>query len=572
MGTLRGMFARSALRRARLGRLAAGVLLFAACTPAAALAADGPITTVAGTTAGSAGDGGPATAAQLNGPRGLSLADDGRILIADTLNGSVREVAADGTISTLIGSSPTRIGAALSGAPVAVAYEQVPNTFLVLDRAGHYLARVTRAPNPQFLPTVAIIAGTRDSAGNGGDGGPAVGSRLNAPTNLLTLADGSILIADTGNDRIRRVVPGGAISAWAGTGSAGFGGDGGPATEARLNAPTGLALLPDGSVLIADTGNNRIRRVSPAGTISTVAGSSGAGSSGDGGPATSAQLSSPAGIAPLGASGGFLIADTGNHLLRRVTPLGTIFTIAGSTRGLGGDGGTAIGALLSDPTALVPTPTGGFLVADTGNSRIRRLASDGQLPGPTPGRSLRITPVSGTVRAFVAARPGGVLLREPDLVQLGSRTNTETGQARIETSTATGGVRTATVSGGEFATEQPKGPAETVFRLSQPLNGCRTSEGGPVTATAAAAKKPKKKKRKRRTRKIFVESDGGHRTDGRYADAVVQGTKWSLQDFCTSTRVTVFEGAVAVTDRVKRRTVLVPAGQRYVARKAGVKR
>lgn len=571
MGTVRRMSARLVARRTRLSRLLAGSLALAALLPSAVHAADGPISTVAGTTAGNSGDGGPATAAQLNGPRGVALAADGRIMIADTGNGTVREVAVDGTISTLIGSGAVRGGVGLSGAPVAVAYEQAANTFLVLDRAGNYLARVTRAPNPQLLPTVSILAGTRDTAGNTGDGGPATGARLSAPTNFLVLADGSILIADTGNDRIRRVVPGGAITAWAGSGSAGFSGDGGPATQARLNAPTGLALLPDGSVLIADTGNNRVRRVATGGTISTVAGGPGVGSGGDGGPATSAQLSAPTGVARLGADGGFVIADTGNHRLRRVTPLGTIFTIAGSAPGLAGDGGPASAAQLSEPTALVATPSGGFLVADTGNHRIRRLASDGQLPGPAPGRSLRITPVSGAVRAFVAAKPGGVLLREPDLIQLGSRTNAEFGQATIETGTPAGGIRTATVSGGEFATEQPQGPVQTIFRLTQPLNGCRAGEGGPVTASAATAKKPKKK-RKRRTRKIFVQSDGGHRTNGRYADAVVQGTKWSLQDFCTSTRVTVFEGAVAVRDRVKRKTVLVPAGQRYVARKTPKKK
>lgn len=565
------MSVRSIARRTRLSRLLVGSLALAALGQPAAQAADGPISTVAGTTAGNAGDGGPATAAQLNGPRGVALASDGRLMIADTLNGTVREVATNGTISTLITSGPSRSGVGLSGGPVAVGYEQAANTFLVLDRTGHYLARVTRAPNSQFLPTVAILAGTRDTSGNSGDGGPASGARLNAPTSFLVLGDGSILIADTGNDRIRRVVPGGAITAWAGTGSAGFSGDGGAATQARLNAPTGLALLPDGSVLIADTGNDRIRRVSTAGTISTVAGGAGTGSGGDGAPATSAQLSAPTGVARLGTDGGFLIADTGSQRLRRVTPLGTIFTIAGSSAGLAGDGGPASAAQLSQPTALVATPSGGFLVADTGNSRIRQLSSDGQLPGPTPGRSLRITPVSGAVRAFVANRPGSVLLREPDLVQLGSRTNTESGQATIETGTPSGGIRTATVSGGEFATEQPQGPVETIFRLTQPLNGCRTGEGGPVTASAAAAKKPKKK-RKRRTRKIFVQSDGGHRTNGRYADAAVRGTKWSLQDFCTSTRVTVFEGAVAVRDRVKRRTVLVPAGQRYVARKAATRR
>ncbi len=152
-------------------------------------------------------------------------------------------------------------------------------------------------------------------------------------------------------------------------------------------------------------------------------------------------------------------------------------------------------------------------------------------------------------------------------MQLGSRTKTEAGQVTIETAT-TDGIRTATVSGGEFATEQPTGPVETVFRLTQPLNGCRPGEGGPVTATGASARtKAPKKKRRRRTRKIFVQGDGGHRTRGRYADAAVRGTKWSIQDFCTSTRVTVFEGSVAVRDFVKRTTVLVPAGQRYVGRK-----
>lgn len=563
-----GLSARRALASRRAGAL--GLTLAAVLiAPLPTQAADGPISTVAGTTTGNSGDGGPAVLAQLSGPRGIAQASDGRLLIADTGNGAVREVATDGTISTLIGSGALRQGPQLSGAPVAVAYEASASTFLVLDRAGHYLARITRAANANSLPVVSIIAGTRDTPGDTGDGGPATAARLNAPTNLLQLGDGSVLIADTGNDRIRRVVPGGDITAWAGGGGAGFGGDGGPATAARLNAPTGLALMADGSVLIADTGNNRIRRVTPGGTISTVAGAGAEGSAGDGGPALSATLSRPAGVARLGTTGAFLIADTGGSRLRRVTPLGAIFTIAGGVAGLAGDGGPASAAQLSGPTALVPTSTGGFLVADTGNSRIRQLASDGVLPGPEPGRSLRITPVSGSVRTFIAGRPGSVVLREPDLLLLGVRTNAEQGQVRIETGTSAGGIRTATVSGGEFATEQPAGPAETIFRLTQPLNGCKPSEGGAVTATAAAARKGKKpkKKRKRRTRKIFVEGDGGHRTDGRYADAAVRGTKWSLQDFCTSTRVTVFEGAVAVTDRVKRRTVLVPAGQRYVARR-----
>ncbi|MBO9532278.1 MAG: hypothetical protein J7513_04800 [Solirubrobacteraceae bacterium] len=555
----------------RLALLPAAIAAAFAGAPVGAVAADGPISTLAGTTAGNAGDGGPAAAAQLNQPRGLARAADGRLLIADTANGSVREVGTDGIIRTVVDSSVFRQVTQLSGAPVAVAYETTGDTILVLDRVGHYLARVTRAPNANALATVTPIAGTRDTPGNTGDGGPATAARLNGPTTFLRLADGAILIADTGNNRIRRVVPGGTITAWAGTGESGAGGDGGPATDARLNAPTGLALMLDGSVLIADTGNNRIRRVTPSGTITTVAGTGTAGFSNDGSPATTALLSAPTGVAPLGTNGAFLVADTGNSRLRRVTPLGTIFTISGGAAGLAGDGGPASGGQLSGPTALLATPSGGFLVADSGNSRIRQLASDGALPGPAPGRSLRISPISGSVRALLAGR-AGVTLREPDLIQLGSRTDTEAGQATIETATAAGTVRTATVSGGEFATEQPRGPVETVFKLTASLNGCRASEGGPVLAGAAkaGAKKPKKK-RKRRARKIFVQSDGGHRTNGRYADAVVRGTKWSVQDFCTSTRVTVFEGAVEVRDRVKKKRVLIPAGKRYVARRAATK-
>lgn len=561
------MFASHAQRRRLFGAVAGTLLALAGAT--GAHAADAPITTVAGTTAGSAGDGGPATQAQINGAQGIARAADGRLLIADTVNGSVREVGTDGNISTVVTSGVFRASPLLTGAPVAVSYEQNADTILVLDRQGNYLARVTRAPNGQSSPIVSIIAGTRDTAGNTGDGAPATAARLNAPTNFVVLADGSILIADTGNDRIRRVVPGGNITAWAGTGSAGFSGDNGPATAARLNAPTGLALMADGSVLIADTGNQRIRRVTSGGTISTVAGSGGSSFSGDGSPATSAALDAPTGVARLGTNGAFVVSDSGNNRLRRITPLGTIFTIAGGSGGLAGDGGPAGAAQLSNPTDLIPTPSGGFLVADTGNSRIRQLTSDGQLPGPAPGRSLRISPVSGSVRAFVGGKAGGIVLKEPDLVQIGSRTDAESGQVSIETGTSTGTVRTATVSGGEFATEQPTGPVETIFRLTAPMNGCKPSEGGVTVTAARAAKKAPKKKRRRRTRKIFVQSDGGHRTRGRYADAVVRGTKWSIQDFCTSTRVTVFEGAVAVRDRVKHRSVLVQGGDSYIARRKG---
>ena len=539
-----------------------------------ALAADGPITTVAGTTAGFAGDGGPATQAQLSGSRGVAVAPDGRILIADSANLRVRQVAAGGVITTIAQPAivpPPTFGApvsALSGAPVGVAYDPA-GLPLVSDNGGDFVARISGPNN-----TLTVIAGTRDAAGFAGDGGPANAARLNAPTGLAVGPDGSIYIADTGNDRIRRVSPGGVISTFAGSASSGFAGDGGPAQQAALNGPRGVAVGLDGSVLIADTGNNRIRQVAPSGVITTVAGTGSVGFDGDGLPALSARVSGPASVTAL-RLGGFVFTDTGNDRIRRVTPLGTVFTISGGARGLAGDTGPASAGLLSGPEGIVATPSGGFLVADTGNSRVRSLVSDGVLPGPIPGRTLRISKSSGFVRAVVAGRAGGSLpLREPDLVLLGTRANAEKGEVQVETGTMENTIRTANVSGGEFAIEQPGGPVETTFRLSAAMNGCRRGEGGPTSGdasrseqrAAAAAAKKAKKKRKRRSRKIFVRSNGGHRTSGRYADAVVRGTQWTIQDFCTNSRVTVREGVVAVTDRVRGKTILVTAGNRYIAR------
>lgn len=567
----------------RLPRPGLAVALVLVALPTSAVAADGTITTLAGTTAGFAGDGGPATQAQFNGARGVALAPDGRLLIADTENQRVRQVAPNGTVTTIaaVSSQPPTpsVGVAappsgLAGKPGGVAYDASGQP-LVVDTTGHFVGRIG-ANN-----VVTVIAGTRNASGSTGDGGPATSARLSSPTGIAVAGDGTIYIADTGNDRIRRVGANGVISTFAGGGTPGFSGDGGRAQLAGLSSPQGVSVAPDGAVLIADTGNHRIRRVDAAGVITTVAGAPSAGFSGDGDVATTAALSAPTGVAPL-RLGGFVVADTGNDRLRRVTPLGTIFTIAGGAKGLAGDGGPASASQLSAPRAITPNATGGFVVADTGNSRIRTLTSDGALPGPVPGRSLRLSPASG----FTTASPLGIVgarpIREPDLVRLGTRINSEKGGVIIETGTPGNGVRTATVGSGQFAVDQPAGPAETVFRLTAPMNGCRAAEGGPtsgsaasrtagkastarVVATAARAAK-KKTKRKRRSRKIFVQSNGGHRTDGRYADAVVRGTKWTVQDFCTSTRVSVTEGLVEVRDNAKKKTVFVPAGDRYIAR------
>ena len=175
------------------------------------------------------------------------------------------------------------------------------------------------------------------------------------------------------------------IATVAGTGTAGFSGDGNAATSAQLNGPAGVAASADGGFLIADTSNDRVRRVSPAGTISTVAGTNTGGCSGDGGAATSAQLSVPVEVA-ASADGGFLIADASNNRVRRVSPAGTISTVAGNgTAGSAGDGGAATSAQLDFPAGVAATADGDYLIADSENNRVRRVDAGDPAPvAPSP--------------------------------------------------------------------------------------------------------------------------------------------------------------------------------------------
>jgi hypothetical protein len=181
------------------------------------------------------------------------------------------------------------------------------------------------------------------------------------------------------------VSPTGTITTVAGTGTSGFSGDGGPATAAKLFNPISVSVTADGGFLIADLDGQRVRKVSPSGTITTVAGDGTPGFSGDGGPATAAQLNSPSAVVAT-ADGGFLIADRRNFRVRRVSPTGIITTIAGdATLGFSGDGGPATAAQFNFPTGLSATADGGFLIADMGNNRIRFVDADLIAPPAPPG-------------------------------------------------------------------------------------------------------------------------------------------------------------------------------------------
>ena len=224
------------------------------------------------------------------------------------------------------------------------------------------------------ISIIIPVAGT-GIAGFGGDGGPAKLAMLNQPEGVAVDASGNLYIADTDNNRIRKISPNGIITTVAGTGIAGFSGDGGPASQAQLNHPEGVAVDASGNLYIADTGNNRIRKISPDGIITTVAGNGIAGFSGDNGPASQAQLNQPEGVA-VDASGNLYIADTDNDRIREVRTDGVIVTIAGDA-GFSGDGGPASQAQLNHPEGVAVDASGNLYIADTGNNRIRKISPNG---------------------------------------------------------------------------------------------------------------------------------------------------------------------------------------------------
>jgi hypothetical protein len=243
------------------------------------------------------------------------------------------------------------------------------------------LVGVAAAPASAGNPpegTITTIAGT-GTPGNTGDGGPATSAQLNLPSDTVVSPSGTTYISDYNANVVRAVSPGGAISTVAGTGTAGYTGDNGPATSAELDGPAGLALDGSGNLYIADYLNHVVREVSPSGTITTMAGTGTFDSSGDGGPATSATLRGPVSVA-VDLSGNRYIADRASHDVRKVTPAGIISTFAGTgADATYGDGGPATAAAFLAPSAVATDRSGNLYIADSAAHVVRKVDPTGTI-------------------------------------------------------------------------------------------------------------------------------------------------------------------------------------------------
>jgi uncharacterized protein (TIGR03437 family) len=292
------------------------------------------------------GDGGDALTASLNGPRGIAFDSSGRLYIADTGNQRVRRVGTDGKIATVAGNGT-----------------------------------VTSSSNPTSDLTTATS------------------TTINEPVGVAVDSSGKFYFAERSGNRIRVVGTDGIINTLAGTGTAGSpDAETGAATSQKVSFPQGLTAESGGSVLIADTGNNRIRRIFPDGTITTVVGNGASSFTGDGGPAAAGSLRSPNAVA-VDSNGNLFIADTSNHVIRRVSPDGILGTSAGivrasgtnSTGGYNGDGSPATAYSLNGPTFVLPVSNCSLLIADTSNQRIRQLSASIEYVISTQPAGLQVT-------------------------------------------------------------------------------------------------------------------------------------------------------------------------------------
>ena len=420
---------------------------------------NGIITTVAGDgTIGDSGDGGPATSAQFSGIYSLAADGAGNLYVSDSGRHVVRRISPNGIITTVAGGGIS----SAEGVP-ATSAQLNSSRSLATDTAGNlyiadpFLSRVRKVSTSGIITTVA---------GNGvngfsGDGGPATAAALSQPSSVAVDAAGEIYIGEL-DLRVRKVSPAGIITTVAGTGVRGYSGDGGPAIAASLTSTSQIAVDAAGNLYIADYAANRVRKVSPAGIVTTIAGNGIRSFSGDGGPAVLAQLDA-ADIAAVDAAGSLYIADAANNRVRKVSIQGTITTIAGNgTSGFSGDGGPAVDAqfffftLASESNGplhyeggLAIDAAGNLYIADSGNRRVRKVATN------------------GTVTTFAGGGTGGDGVQATD--------------AALESATAVACDNAGNVYIVDSASIRKVSPSGIITTVAGTGNSGHSGDGGPAT-------------------------------------------------------------------------------------------
>jgi len=306
-------------------------------------------------------DGSDLSGAQFTTPNAIWIDSKGAVYVADTGNHRIRLISG-GSVSTIAGNGTS--GYTGNGGAATSANINSPGGIVVDSSGTIYIAETTNHVVRKISGgNITLFAGSNTS-GDLGDGGAANAALLNGPTGLALDSDGNLYIADTGNSRIRRVTKDGNIGPYVGSGT----------TSGSLKNPTGIWFNAAGELIIADSGNRRIARFAN-GRLSNLAGNGNLGSGGDGGPAVNAQFNNPVGITG-DAAGNVYVADSNNARIRKITPDGNIFTIAGKGGiGYSGDGGDATAALLNFPRGIAMGSDGKIYVADTLNSVIRTLTA-----------------------------------------------------------------------------------------------------------------------------------------------------------------------------------------------------
>ncbi len=333
------------------------------------------ITTFAGNGAkGFSGDNGPATEAQINNPYAIARGPDGALYICDVDNHRIRRVGRDGRIETFAGSE--KRGHAGDGGPATMASLNMPyemawdreGNFFFVELGSHCVRRVDAKTG-----TISTVAGT-GQAGFSGDGGPAAQAQFNQPHSLAFDNNGDLYVCDIINHRIRRIeMKTGTITTWSGTGEAKTAPDGSPISGASLHGPRALAFTPDGECWLALREGNAILKLDPkAGTLRRVAGTGQSGFTGNGGPAISAKLAGPKCVG-LDAEGNVYLADTESHSIRYINAkTGTLEVLVGNgKKGDGPDGDDPLACQLARPHGVFVDKDGSVFIGDSENHRVR---------------------------------------------------------------------------------------------------------------------------------------------------------------------------------------------------------